>query len=479
MRAPSAGARIVALLGLVVVCCIAAIICTVERVGQQREVLLQKGRRHARGRRSVAALDGNVFASPQDIYKQALDRFKRAEKSAISGDDALAWAHPSWKHAATGIVGGVKHATDLESKIAKDVTSQLAGDISAVVAREVRAALKGQKARVAQQQRVEEQSAKQQRLARAVQRKIAQDQAALAGDKKLAAWLKRGGGAKAAAAAGIEKGSQLAADFDRPVDVQLPPMADAAHAQQGGEPVVVKGAPEHDGLTARGVNVGSVSMDAPEPEEDNRAPLEARGVKVTSSEPRWAGRASDAALRRAGVVTDRLPLLGQHYGAGIPLPGYHDHTARADEASAALEEGHRPVSERARRLQDVYGVKIAGPNMARYSTEFSAGTRPSDKMDARQRAYPYMDGLGDHMQDRAAAERHDPLAFWMHAPKKGSKRLEGAGVNVWGAPLSLQVPSNFLAPAGAPDAGAQALAKAGVVVDRPDVLPPAPVPRAA
>lgn len=93
MRAPSAGARIVALLGLVVVCCIAAIICTVERVGQQREVLLQKGRRHARGRRSVAALDGNVFASPQDIYKQALDRFKRAEKSAISGDDALAWAH--------------------------------------------------------------------------------------------------------------------------------------------------------------------------------------------------------------------------------------------------------------------------------------------------------------------------------------------------------------------------------------------------
>ena len=29
-------------------------------------------------------------------------------------------------------------------------------------------------------------------------------------------------------------------------------------------------------------------------------------------------------------------------------------------------------------------------------------------MDARQRAYPYMDGLGDHMQDRAAAERHDP-----------------------------------------------------------------------
>lgn len=133
MRGPRSGARIAALAGLIVACCVAAIVFTVDQVSQERQAtLLQRGRRGSgKGRSSIAALDGSVFDSPQDIYKQALRRFDRSIKADTSGD-ALAWAHPRWKSAVTGIVGGVQHASDLEAKIAKDVSRQLSGDISAV-----------------------------------------------------------------------------------------------------------------------------------------------------------------------------------------------------------------------------------------------------------------------------------------------------------------------------------------------------------
>ncbi|KAJ1482801.1 hypothetical protein T484DRAFT_1951455 [Baffinella frigidus] len=483
MRGPRSGARIAALAGLIVACCVAAIVFTVDQVSQERQAtLLQRGRRGSgKGRSSIAALDGSVFDSPQDIYKQALRRFDRSIKADTSGD-ALAWAHPRWKSAVTGIVGGVQHASDLEAKIAKDVSRQLSGDISAVVAREVRAALKGEEKRKVQQRRAEQQSAKQSKLARAVQRKIKHDREALTGDERLATWLELKQGADAA---GIRKGVKLALDFgrkkgggaasaggvrsrkasklsffdhspelDKPVTLRIPlvhaGVEREAHAQ---------GVPEHDVLTASGVNVGKVTMETEkEPEEDNRSRLEGKGVVVSNYEPAWAGRLSDDELKRAGVVTDRLPLLGQHYTEGIPSPIY--------------ERG--PTSE-AHPFQEQFGVNLAGPNIAQYSNEYSAGTAPSSKMDEKQRVFPYMDGLADRMQGMKEAEQHKPLPFWMTKPKKGSKHLEKSGVNVWGAPIHFSVPAGFFEKSAA-DAGSQALKSAGVVVDRSDFLLKAPVP---
>ena len=135
MRGPISGARIVALAALIVACCVAAIVFTVDKVSQ-KAALLQMGRREAGSGRSVASLDGSVFDSPQDIYTQALRRFDRFSKADASGA-ALAWAHPRWKRAVTGIVGGVQHASDLEAKIAKDVSSQLSGDLSTVASRSI------------------------------------------------------------------------------------------------------------------------------------------------------------------------------------------------------------------------------------------------------------------------------------------------------------------------------------------------------
>ena len=136
MRGPISGGRIVALAGLIVACCVAAIVFTVDKVSHQA-ALLQRGRREAgNGRSSIVSLDGSVFDSPQDIYTQALRKFDRYSKSDTSGD-ALAWEHPHWKRAVTGIVGGVQHASDLEAKIAKDVSSQLSGDISTVASRNI------------------------------------------------------------------------------------------------------------------------------------------------------------------------------------------------------------------------------------------------------------------------------------------------------------------------------------------------------
>lgn len=219
---------------------------------------------------------------------------------------------------------------------------------------------------------------------------------------------------------------------------------------------------------------------------DNREKLQKLGVNVMSSTPQWVTGDSgpeeaeerekgeeDGKIHRlhaAGVVTDRLPLLGTDYSAAIPLPGYHENgPASSDDLNGALEEGHRWVDHGEGKLKEE-GVNVVAGNALLPRT-----------VQEGQRKYPYLDGVPDKMVDKHTATRHTPLWFMLDNPKKKSEALEGHGVNVWGSPMGRLIPKGFFGgEGGRDDEGSKKLKEAGVRVDRLSAIPEhAPVPRDA
>ena len=220
---------------------------------------------------------------------------------------------------------------------------------------------------------------------------------------------------------------------------------------------------------------------------DNREKLQALGVNVMSANsptfdwvtsdnsPASASEAERARdemtthkLHEAGVITDRLPLLGTDYEAALPNPAF-DHGPEDSEVSAALEEGHRYVDPKEAKLAAA-GVNVVAGN----------ALLPEASSEA-QREHPYLDGMGDKMADEHTAVQHKPLWFMLTNPKSKSSSLEGKGVNVWGSPLKGLIPQGFFGKdLGGDDKGGQKLRSMGVRVNRYSLVPEhAPVPHDA
>jgi hypothetical protein len=66
----------------------------------------------------------------------------------------------------------------------------------------------------------------------------------------------------------------------------------------------------------------------------------------------------------AGLVTDRLPGLGENYRQAVPLPSY-DPQPSSEEVSQDLEKGHRYVDAPEHKLQDA-GVWLLVPFLCRF-----------------------------------------------------------------------------------------------------------------
>ena len=248
---------------------------------------------------------------------------------------------------------------------------------------------------------------------------------------------------------------------------------------------------ERDGDRMHG-GPDSPGPEAPTLVDPNRDKLEARGVKVRSpyaerraltmefrTKDEEGGTAppggqgaldqdpvGEAALNEAGVVTDRLPLLGskRQYQAVLPLPMYEKPPSAAD-ASEAHGRGHRFVSDTGKKVQHDLGVTLASPNALVYSTE--AGSHTVERLPEAQAQFVATDGLGDTMESKEDADEHRPLDMFLdpQKTKAGPDALEKARVNVWGEPLAKMLPHGLF-DTGSQDEGASKLAAAGVTVDR-------------
>jgi len=137
------------------------------------------------------------------------------------------------------------------------------------------------------------------------------------------------------------------------------------------------------------------------------------------------------ALARAGVRTDGLPGFGTKYAEAIPLP-FFDAPDDQQHNITALGEGHRPISPAGERMLHKLKVNLAAPNVFVYGDE-AHSTPASDRHRDEYGEYGFIDGLEDAETEGDVARQHKPLSFWITNPKKGSKRLAGAGkVNVYG-----------------------------------------------
>eukprot|EP00286_Rhodomonas_abbreviata_P010814 CAMPEP_0181318348 /NCGR_PEP_ID=MMETSP1101-20121128/16956_1 /TAXON_ID=46948 /ORGANISM="Rhodomonas abbreviata, Strain Caron Lab Isolate" /LENGTH=517 /DNA_ID=CAMNT_0023425807 /DNA_START=13 /DNA_END=1566 /DNA_ORIENTATION=+ len=483
-RRNSSGRKILVAAGLAV--CAVAVLAAVFSFNGGKQVSLL----------DISKMEAETFQDPAQIYDSTLADAVKDQSSSSS----LAWAHPRW---AASRKEKQDALASLENHIVAGVTKQLASQVSKQVSSDLAGMLRHNSVPVAA-------TSKQGKMLRKMESKIDMEQKRLARDEQVAKFLRSGKGSSTLANAyedpiafGPKTKVPLPFHHNAPVapgpsdtysywlgahyhDEEGPPgvkvhdddslahkddeeEAEGAEEPEGAEEQ--EGAAEEEGAEAEeGGEEEDPKAEAQKfwDERDNREKLVKEGVNVNTKFPDWVMHDLDRGgdeegLNDAGVVTDALPGVGHNYHKAIPNPVYEKYPT-AKETSDALEQGHRYVSPAAQKLENEMHVHLAGPNVAMYG--------PADKttkMDDKQEQWPYMDGMEDNIQEAHSAKKHKPLTFFINDVKKGSQKLEGKGVNVWGAPISLNLPQDFFD--GRSDEGAAKLKKAGVRVDRLSLVP--------
>mmetsp|Transcript_41405 Transcript_41405/g.82921 ORF Transcript_41405/g.82921 Transcript_41405/m.82921 type:complete len:494 (+) Transcript_41405:13-1494(+) len=429
----------------------------------------------------IAKMEHDMFSNPSKIYQQTLSDAVHHH----DGEWAMAWAHPQWK---ADERRRKSELSAMEKDIVNGVTKQLASSVSHQVTKDVARMLEARGQLPNQNQY----------LLSKMRATINSDKAKLAKDLAAAKVLKTGHAGASSLANSYEhpitvhEPSPKTAPFfddvaptvsgpsdthsywlgDHYHDQEGPPGVDTGLETETAAPTEPEESEEEDGAGDKDEAAAGVSDEEAAKfwaERDNRVKLEHAGVRVQTAFPDLVAKdqdhpdSGDTPLNNGGVVTDALPGLGHGYKKAIPSV-FYEHDPTPEQESAALEKGHRYISPQAEKMENDLNVNLAGPAWGLYG--------PADKttkMDDKQEAWPYMDGMEDSIQNSHTARKHKPLTFWLHDPHRGSHKLEKHGINVWGEPVSMAIPDGLFD--SEKDNGAETLKKAGVTVSRLSMVP--------